>query len=63
MHRIWNFICQPQYPFGNPPDFLFYGLKTYSFQKMNPPRTSQQVLSAPFGKSETISACLLLHCW
>ena len=22
MHRIWNFICQPQYPFGNPPDFI-----------------------------------------
>ena len=68
MHRIWKFICQPQYSYGNPPDFLFYGLKTYSFQRMNlgklyPPRTSQQVLSAPFGKSETISARLLLHCW
>ena len=36
MHRIWNFICQPQYPLGNPPDFLFYGLKTYSFQRMSP---------------------------
>ena len=22
MHRIWNFICQPQYPFGNTPDFI-----------------------------------------
>jgi len=31
--------------------------------KLYPPRTSQQVLSAPFGKSETISARLLLHCW
>ena len=27
------------------------------------PGRSRQVLSAPFGKSETISACLLLHCW
>ena len=22
MHRIWNFICQPQFPLGNPPDFI-----------------------------------------
>ena len=27
------------------------------------PGRSRQVLSAPFGKSETSSACLLLHCW
>ena len=51
MHRIWNFICQPQYPFGNPPDFLFYGLKTYSFQKMNPREavSSQDFLASTFG--------------
>ena len=35
-HRIGTFICQPQYSYGNPSDFLFYGLKTYSFQRMNP---------------------------
>ena len=22
MHRIWKFICQPQFPYGNPPDFF-----------------------------------------
>ena len=33
---IQQFNCQPQFPYGNPPDFLFYGLKTYSFQRMNP---------------------------
>ena len=22
MHRIWKFICQPQFPLGNPPDFF-----------------------------------------
>ena len=22
MHRIWTFICQPQIPYGNPPDFF-----------------------------------------
>ena len=34
---IQQFNCQPKFPYGNPPDFLFYGLKTYSFQRMNPP--------------------------
>ena len=33
---IQQFNCQPQFQYGNPPDFLFYGLKTYSFQRMNP---------------------------
>ena len=31
---IQQFNCQPQYSLGNPTDFLFYGLKTYSFQRM-----------------------------
>ena len=22
MHRIWKFICQPQFPYGNPSDFF-----------------------------------------
>ena len=44
------------------------GLKKYNCREIfllrfYPPRTSQQVLSAPFGKAETISARLLLHCW
>ncbi|WP_143270087.1 hypothetical protein [Dialister histaminiformans] len=51
MHRIWSFICRPQYPLGNPPDFLFYGLKTYSFQRMNPLEAvpSQDFPASTFG--------------
>ena len=53
---IQQFNCQPQYSYGNPPDFLFYGLKTYSFRRVKTsgsctlPGRSRQVLSAPFGK-------------
>ena len=33
---VQQFNCQPQFQYGNPLDFLFYGLKTYSFQRMSP---------------------------
>ena len=31
---IQQFNCQPQFQYGNPRDFLFYGLKTYSFRRV-----------------------------
>ena len=33
-YLVQQFNCQPQFPYGNPPDFLFYGLKTYSFRRV-----------------------------
>ena len=61
-HLVQQFNCQPQFQYGNPPDsipldFLFYGLKTYSFRRVETsgsctlPGRSRQVLSASFGKS------------
>ena len=48
---IQQFNCQPQYLYGNPPDFLFYGLKTYSFRRMNPREAvpSQDFPESTFG--------------
>ena len=31
---IQQLSSQPQFPYGNPPDFLFYGLKTYIFRRV-----------------------------
>ena len=52
MHRIWKFICQPQFPYGNPPDSFPLG---FAAREDN---TLSSRLTRPF-QASTFGVCEL----